>query len=226
MQWIRRYWLRLQTQFHRHRNAQRLNDEIQFHLDQQIAENIAAGMNPQEARYAAMRTFGNPTFLKEETRDTWGWIALEGIGKDFRYALRSLRGSPLFTLTVIFSLALGIGANTAIFTLLRASLWKPLPVDDSRQIFHVMRASSEGDFAGESGYSYPLFQQFSKIADRWGEVFATEVVRPRKFGVDQLGSERIAGEGVSANFFSVLDVGPVIARRQSAWREPRCSLEL
>ena len=212
MQWIRRYWLRLQTQFHRHRNAQRLNDEIQFHLDQQIAENIAAGMNPQEARYAAMRTFGNPTFLKEETRDTWGWIALEGIGKDFRYALRSLRGSLLFTLTVIFSLALGIGANTAIFTLLRASLWKPLPVDDSRQIFHVMRASSEGDFAGESGYSYPLFQQFSKIADRWGEVFATEVVRPRKFGVDQLGSERIAGEGVSANFFSVLDVGPVIGR--------------
>src|SRR5215831_89357 len=128
MVWARRFWLRLQTLFRRNRNSQRLDAEIQFHLEQQIAENLAAGMNPQEARCAAMRTFGNPTYLKEETRDTWGWIALESMGKDFRYALRSLRGSPLFTLTVIFSLALGIGANSAIFTLLRASLWRPLPV--------------------------------------------------------------------------------------------------
>src|SRR5215469_16756512 len=113
MVWPERLWLRLQTLFRRRRTAQRLDDEVQFHLDQQIAENIAAGMNPREARYAAMRTFGNPTFLKEQARDTWGWIVLESIGKDFRYALRSLRGSPLFTLTVIFSLALGIGSNTA-----------------------------------------------------------------------------------------------------------------
>jgi len=212
MVWIRRFLLRLQTLFRRHRNAQRLDDEVQFHLEQQIAENIAAGMDAQEARYAAMRAFGNPTFLKEKTRDTWGWIAMESMGKDFRYALRSLRGSPLFTLTVILSLALGIGANTAIFTLLHASLWKPLPVDDARQIFHLMRASSEGDFAGEFGYSYPLFQQLSKTADSWGEVFATEVVGPRKFGLDRISSERIAGEAVSANFFSVLDVQPIIGR--------------
>jgi hypothetical protein len=67
----------LQSLFRRNRNAQRLDDEIQFHLEQQTAENIAAGMSPQEARCAAMRTFGNPTFLKEETRDTWGcgWFA-------------------------------------------------------------------------------------------------------------------------------------------------------
>src|SRR5215469_10565647 len=212
MLWIRRFFLRLQTLFRRGRSAQRLDDEVQFHLEQQVAENIAAGMNPQEARYAAMRAFGNPTFLKEEARDAWGWNVLESIEKDFRYALRSLRGNPLFTLTVVFSLALGIGANTAIFTLLRASLWRPLPVDDSREIFHVMRASSEGDFAGESGYSYPLFQQFSKTADSWGEVFATEVVLPKKFGVDRISTERIAGEGVSANFFSVLDVEPLTGR--------------
>src|SRR5215467_6800419 len=212
MLWIRRFFLRLQTLLRRGRSKQRLDDEVQFHLEQQIAENIAVGMSVQEARYAAMRAFGNPTFLKEEARDAWGWNVLESITQDSRYALRSLRGSPLFTLTVIFSLALGIGANTAIFTLLRASLWRPLPVEDSRQIFHVMRASSEGDFAGESSYSYPLFQQFSKTAESWGEVFATEVVLPKKFGLDRISSERIAGEGVSANFFSVLDVGPVLGR--------------
>ncbi|HEX8879434.1 MAG TPA: permease prefix domain 1-containing protein, partial [Candidatus Acidoferrum sp.] len=61
-----RVWLKLQTLFRRNQSAQRLNDEIQFHLEQQIAENLAAGMSPEEARYAAMRTFGNPTFLKEE----------------------------------------------------------------------------------------------------------------------------------------------------------------
>jgi len=76
MMWVRRFWLRLQTLFLRNRNTQRLDDEIQFHLDQQMAENLSTGMSPKEARSAAMRTFGNPTFLKEETRDTWagpGW---------------------------------------------------------------------------------------------------------------------------------------------------------
>src|SRR5215469_6783312 len=65
MMWVRRFWLRLQGLFRRNRNDQRLSDEIQFHLDQQIAENAAAGMNPQEARFAAMRTFGNSTLFKE-----------------------------------------------------------------------------------------------------------------------------------------------------------------
>src|SRR6516225_11519308 len=140
MTWPQRFWLRLQTLFRRERVAQRLDDEIQFHLDQQIADNIAAGMSPEEARYAAMRTFGNPTFLKEETRDTSGWLWLEQLGKDVRYASRSLRASPLFACTVILSLALGIGANTAIFALLRVSLWRPLPVSEPKEIFHLMRA--------------------------------------------------------------------------------------
>src|SRR5437764_10299173 len=74
-----RLWIKLQRLFRRNRSAHRLDDEIQFHLDHQIAENIAAGMSREEARYAAMRTFGNPTYLKEETRDTWGWICLEQI---------------------------------------------------------------------------------------------------------------------------------------------------
>jgi putative ABC transport system permease protein len=135
-----------------------------------------------------------------------------GLAQDLRYALRQLRKNPGFTAVAVLTLALGIGANTAIFTLLHACLWSPLPVSDPKEIFHVMRASSEGDFAGEFSYSYPLFQQFSKTAAPWGEVFATEVVGPRKFGVNGVSDQRIAGEAVSGNFFSVLSVGPIVGR--------------
>src|SRR5712671_3626244 len=101
MAWARRVWLRLQSLFRRGRFAQRLDDEMQFHLDEQIAENIAAGMSCEEARYAAVRTFGNPTVLKEETRDTWGWIWLEQFARNVRYAARALGRAPAFTLAAI-----------------------------------------------------------------------------------------------------------------------------
>src|SRR6516162_10476415 len=123
-----------------------------------------------------------------------------------------LRKSPGFTTVAVFTLALGIGANTAIFSLLHASLWSPLPVSDPKEIFHLMRSSSEGDFAGESSYSYPLFQQFSKTAAPFGEVFATELVGSQKFGLNGVSDQRVAGEAVSGNFFSVLNVGPIVGR--------------
>src|SRR5437773_8894657 len=97
MLWVQRFWLRLQTLFGRNRSAERLDDEIQFHLEHQIAENIAAGMSWEEARHAALRAFGNPTFLKGETRDTWGWIWLEQVGQDLRHGARMLCKNPGFT---------------------------------------------------------------------------------------------------------------------------------
>lgn len=134
MVWARRLRFRLQTLFRRNRIAQRLDVEIQFHLEQQIAENIATGMSREEARYAALRTFGNPTVLKEETRDTWGWLRLEQMGQDLRYAFRTLRKSGGFTATAILTLALGIGANTAIFQLLDAVRLRSLPVSTPQSL--------------------------------------------------------------------------------------------
>ena len=117
MVWPQRFWLKLQSLFRRNRSTQRLNDEFQFHLDQQISENLASGMSPEEARYAAMRTFGNPTFLKEQTRDTWGWLWLEQFAQDLRHGFRLLRKNPSFPLVAVATLALGIAATAVLYSI-------------------------------------------------------------------------------------------------------------
>ena len=82
MTWMQRAWQKFRSLFRRQRLVDELNDEVQFHLDEQIAENIAAGMTPKEARHAAMRAFGNETFLKEDTWEAWGWTRLEQLAQD------------------------------------------------------------------------------------------------------------------------------------------------
>jgi predicted permease len=206
MLWARRFWLKLQSLFRRERSAERLDDEIQFHLDQQIAENIAAGMSPQEARHAAMRTFGNRTLLKEETRDTWGWIWLEQLAQDLRYGARTLRKSPGFTAVAVLTLALGIGANTAIFSLIDAVMLKMLPVHEPQHLVEITRP-------GGGTISYPFFEA---MRDR-NEVFsgvlllsAGHLAASAHFGSADLGEVHVSQ--VSGNYFDVLGVSPVIGR--------------
>jgi len=189
-----------------------LDEELRAYQEMAAEEKMKDGMSRKAALRAVRLERGSLELSKEIVR-SGGWESfVETCWQDLRFAVRVLRKSPSFTAIAVLTLALGIGANTTIFTLLHASLWTPLPVSDPKEIFHLMRSSSEGDFAGESSYSYPLFQQFSKIASPWGEVFATEVVGPRKFGRNGVSDQRIAGEAVSGNFFSVLKVGPIVGR--------------
>ncbi len=195
-----------------HRMRRDLAAEIEAHIAERADELMEGGMREPEARQKARREFGNPTLYAETGGETWGWPWLERFAKDLRYAVRSLRASPLFTVTAVLSLALGIGANTAVFTLLYASLWKPLPVPAPRQIFQLRRYAEDGPWTGEFSYSYVLFEQLRGAGAGMGDVFAKELFGARKFGLNGVSSERISGEAVTANFFSALGVKPYLGR--------------
>ena len=133
----RRLWMRLQALFGGRGNSRRLNDEIGFHLEQQIAENIAAGMSKEEARRAALRAFGNPDVVKDETQDTWGWTRLEQFGRDLRNGARSLWRTPRFALAAVFVMALGIGATAAMFAVVKSVLLEPLPFREPARLIRL-----------------------------------------------------------------------------------------
>ncbi len=134
MSWIQQLRLRCRTLFRRQQIVQQLSDEMQFHLDQQVTEYVAAGMSQEEARYAALRVFGNSTLLKEQASETWGWMRLERIGQDLRYGLRMLRRNPVSTAAALLTIAIGIGANAAVFSVVNSVLLKPLSYPRSQEL--------------------------------------------------------------------------------------------
>jgi macrolide transport system ATP-binding/permease protein len=201
--WFYTIPLRLRSLFRRKSVEQELDDELQFHLDRHSELQMAKGLPPEQARREALRAIGGLTQRKEECRDMRKTRPLENAWRDIRYGLRALKSSPLFTLVAILSLALGIGANTAIFTLMYAMLWKPLPVRDPGQLVQLMRTSSTDS---DGGYSWYLFQQLSETALPFGELIAKTAASRKKFGMSIDCPERVVGEAVSANYFRALKV--------------------
>ena len=113
MRWIARFQIAMIMLFRRQDQTARLNQEMQFHLEQQVTENIANGMSPDQARSAALRVFGNPTLLRDQTRSNWSWSWLEKFARDIRYGTRTLFRSPSFALIAILVMALDDDRSTA-----------------------------------------------------------------------------------------------------------------
>ncbi len=111
-----------------------LREELQFHLEEEAKQRQAEGLAEQEARWAARRELGNVMLLQEDTRAMWGWTILEQLGQDLRYAFRTMAANRLFTLLAVSSLALGIGANTAIYSFMDSILLRSLPVSDPESL--------------------------------------------------------------------------------------------
>ena len=201
--------LDLSRLFHRKRRDEELDEEIQSHLAMATRERIEQGEEPQAAAQAARREFGNRTLVQETTRAMWGWSSLELLWQDARYALRGMRRSPAFTAVAVLSLALGMGANTAIFSLINALMLRMLPVRDPGQLVELLfKAPGQDHFNAFGWRDYEHYRENNHVFS--GLVASSDT--PFAIRGDGLEPEIVRGGFVSPNYFSVLGVSPALGR--------------
>ena len=195
----RRFLIRLTTSVTRRRDDERLREELEQHVALQTAEHVRAGVSPAEARRQAMIKLGGAEAITDHYRDEQSLPILDNVVQDVRYTLRQLRKAPLFTLTAIVSLAIGIGANAAVFAGIERVLLRPLPVDNPEQLVFV---TDERILTEESPrFSYPFYAAIRENSVLGG-VAARAGVAVSTTSNGQLA--RATGELVSGNYFSVI----------------------
>jgi predicted permease len=196
-------WRRLRFVFRRRQFDRDLEEEMRFHLDMK-----AADQGPDQAR----RTFGNMTRLREASREAWGWKRLEALARDVRYGLRQFGRSPGFTAAAVLTLALGLGANTAIFTVLYGVVLRPLPYPDPGGIAKVYLTVDAHQGRGERtiGFSYPKFEELRRLNTVFASM-AGYAVRNATLTAPAP-ADRISAEYVSAAYFRILGVPAALGR--------------
>jgi predicted permease len=188
-----------------------LGDEMRQHIEMKARKLMDSGVAPEEARYRAQREFGNPMLMRDQSRDMWQWRPLAEMAQDLRYALRLLRRSPGFTAVAIVSLALGIGANTAVFSVMDTVLLKSMPVEDPDRLV-LLGAECKG---ANWIFMYPTLRDLRDQQQVFSGIVAISD-SPRMVVSFPRASKQeavyVPGTIVSGNYFSVLGVRPVMGR--------------
>jgi len=221
---LRRNFSKLGALFRRRKPVDDIEEEIRAHLEMEERENLESGMIPEEAHYAALRRFGNVTLAQERSREMWRWNSIETFWQDLRYGLRMLLKSPAFTIVATITLALGIGANSAIFNVLDAVLLRLLPVKAPQQLVVLTDPDAHGRIYGQEGGDRSLlgFSEFEYLRDHndvYSGVFAADSEAPKldvsigSFSGNLVAEPETARvQLVSGNYFSVLGVSAAIGR--------------
>ncbi len=208
MNWLGELARRLGMLLHRSQFDADLKEEMRLHLELRQQEQLQSGVTADEARAAARRRFGNATYLKEESRIAWGWEWLDNVTQDVRYGARMLLKSPGFTAVAVLTIALGIGATTAIFSVVDATLLQPLPYPQPEQLVSI-EDDLPGAGAQDVGMSEPEWQDLQRSG-----IF--EYVSPTWFDENNLtGSSQPARVRlliVAPNYFALLGVKPQLGR--------------
>src|SRR5438552_1246527 len=196
--------------FSRRRIYGDLSEEIREHLEEKIEELAAGGMSRREATYAARREFGNVTLVEEDSRTVWRWPSVENLLMDIRYSVRMLRKSPGFTIVAVLTLALGIGANTAIFSCINAWIINPLPYPQSDRLMVFATHDKKNGWTGEHVTSPADFFDFQKQNTSFEQSVAWTGASLNLTGDGS--PELVDGGRVTWNFFDTLGAKPILGR--------------
>ena len=217
MRWMSKLSMRVRTLLRRDAVDSELDNELRFHLERQIAQNLAERMAPEEARCAALREFGGVDQIREECSDMRNVSWLHDLAQDIRYGLRMLRKSPGFTTVAVLTLALGIGANTAMFSVVEGVLLAPLPYGHPDRL--VVVRENNLHFKQDVWPSYPNFKDWQRSARSFQQMAA---VRWRYYDLTSPGTpEHLLGAGISSSFLKTLDVNLPFGRAFSSQEDQR-----